>query len=222
MNTNNSETTRLLLPEYGRNVQKMVEYLLTIEDRDLRNSQAKTVVGIMRNLNSQLRDSGDMEHKFWDHLFMISDFKLDVDSPFPTPSPELIHPHPERIAYPDKTIKHKEYGRNVIRMVNLIKTLDNEESKMFMANNIARYMKVKAYEFNNEYPANETILQDMRELSNGELNLNENILNSTRPEYKSAARPAYKNNKNSSAGGGSKNKQNNNGHPRKLFNKKRG
>ena len=100
----NFEQNKLVMPEYGRHVLKMVEFLLTIEDRELRNKQALAVIDVMGNINSALRDTEEFKHKLWDHLFIISNFRLDVDSPYPKPSPEMINPKPKRPNYPQRDL----------------------------------------------------------------------------------------------------------------------
>lgn len=96
----NFERKKLMLPEYGRHVHQMVDYLKTIHDRDLRNQQARAVIEVMGNLNPILRESADFKHKLWDHLFIMSDFDLDVDSPYPIPTAKSLYPKPDRIEYP--------------------------------------------------------------------------------------------------------------------------
>ncbi|MFN2261694.1 MAG: DUF4290 domain-containing protein, partial [Psychroflexus sp.] len=91
----NSERNELRIPEYGRNIQKMVEYALTLEDRDKRNRTAKTIIDVMGNMSPHLRDVPDFQHKLWDQLFIISNFELDVDSPFPKPSKEELQKRPD-------------------------------------------------------------------------------------------------------------------------------
>src|SRR6185295_9922075 len=96
----NSTRNRLIIPEYGRNIQKMIEHAITIEDREERNRLAKAIVAVMGYLNPQLQNITDFKHKLWDHLFIISDFKLDVDSPYPLPEKEKLRAKPKRVAYP--------------------------------------------------------------------------------------------------------------------------
>ena len=113
------------LPEYGRHIHQMVEYLMSIQDRDLRNSQARVVVDIMGNLNPILRDTADFAHKLWDHLFILSDFNSMSDSPYPRPSSDMLAPKPEKMAYPDKKSPSKQYGKNIEHM--LMKLAEEKE-----------------------------------------------------------------------------------------------
>ena len=115
----NVDRKKVRLPEYGRHIQDMVEYLMTIEDREVRNRQARVVVGVMGNVNPALRDSVDFNRKLWDHLFIMSDFQLDVDAPYPKPSPDSLNPTPHKPEYPRKNIRLKHYGKyieNIKRM----------------------------------------------------------------------------------------------------------
>ena len=101
----------MLIPEYGRHIQEMIDSLLEIEDRDERTRQAKAVIAVMGNLNPLLRDNEDFTHKLWDHLFIMSDFRLDVDSPYPLPTREDLAVKPERLTYPQSDISHKHYAK---------------------------------------------------------------------------------------------------------------
>ena len=91
----NTERPKLIIPEYGRHMQKMVDQAIAIEDREERNKVAKSIISVMGNLNPHLRDVPDFQHKLWDQLFIISDFKLDVDSPYEKPSREELQEHPK-------------------------------------------------------------------------------------------------------------------------------
>ena len=113
----NSSRKKLILPEYGRNIQKMVNHLKTIEDRDERNKAAMTVIGVMGNLNPHLRDVNDFKHKLCDHLAIIADFDLDIDSPYPWPEPESLQSKPNKVPYHQHSIRKKHYGRSIVLMI---------------------------------------------------------------------------------------------------------
>ncbi len=184
------------MPEYGRHVLKMVEFLMTIEDRELRSKQALAVIDVMGNINSALRDTEEFKHKLWDHLFIISNFQLDVDSPYPKPSPETLSLQPKRPNYPQQDLQFKHYGRNVanmIREVNHIQTDSPERQDAI--NRIARYMKSKSQEFNNENINNETIMADIRTMSDCTINIESTILDSVRHEHKQRYKKSNKNSK---------------------------
>lgn len=175
---------KLLLPEYGRHIHEMVDYLSTIEDRQLRNHQANAVIGVMGNLNPLLRDTADFTHKLWDHLFIMAGFNLDVDSPYPIPSAATLAPHPARLKYPDKRIKMKHYGKNVERIIQSVSHTDDQEAIEEVIGNIARYMRTKSYEYNQEHPNNEAIIKDIKRLSNNTISIDENAIGNLKSEYK--------------------------------------
>ena len=186
---NTVNKTRLMLPEYGRNVQKMVRYLSTIEDRELRNRQAEVVVGIMANLSPHRRDTEEFRHMLWDHLFMIADFQIDIDPPFPRPTPDLFDPAPARVPYTQGYISQKQYGNNVRRMALIMASDDSTfEDKEAVSLNLAKYMRQKSYEYNNEFPSNEVIIADLRDLSNGNIELDSDMLDNSRVEQNRSPR----------------------------------
>ena len=125
----NSSRDKLILPEYGRNIQKMVNHIKTIEDREERNKAAKTVIAVMGNLNPHLRDVGDFKHKLWDHLAVISNFELDIDSPYETPAPESLKSLPDKVPYHQHKIRKKHYGRSIVLMIEKAVELEAGEEK---------------------------------------------------------------------------------------------
>lgn len=175
---------KLILPEYGRHIHEMVDYLSTIEDRQLRNSQALAVIAVMGNLNPTLRDTADFTHKLWDHLFIMADFNLDVDSPYPIPSAVTLAPKPEKLKYPDKKIKIKHYGKNVETIIRSLSGENDAEVVEEVVNNVARYMRTKSYEYNQEHPNNEVIIKDIKKLSGNTIKVDEVALNNLKSDYK--------------------------------------
>ena len=133
----NTERVRLYIPEYGRNVQKMVAYLKTIEDREKRNEQARAIIKVMEILNPSVHLQDNYEQKLWDHLFIISGFDLDVDAPYPMPAPESMHQRPEPIPLEKTPIKANHYGRNIESIINKSKKC----VKRFKGKMIKRYVK---------------------------------------------------------------------------------
>lgn len=176
----NRDKSRLLLSEYGRNVQTMVAYLKTIEDRELRNRQAEVVVAVMGNVNPAQKDSEGFQHMLWDHLFMIADFDLDVDAPYPKPTPDMFAPHPHPVAYSQSYIAQKQYGANVRRMVEALAREPQTEERDAAAANVAKYMKQKSFEYNKEFPSNEVVIDDIRQMSHGSISLDADTLDHTR------------------------------------------
>lgn len=174
----------LLIPEYGRHIQEMVDSLLEIEDRNERTRQAKAVIAVMGNLNPHLRDTADIAHKLWDHLFIMSDFRLDVDSPYPLPKREDLQVKPEPLPYPQSYISHKHYGKNIVRMLRRVATEGRGESSEL--GNIARYMRARSAEYNNEHPNVEVLLNDIHILSDGVIKVDEECLRKAESDHKSA------------------------------------
>lgn len=182
----NYERKKLQLPEYGRHIHEMVDYLSSIEDREERNKQARAVISVMGNLNPLLRDTADFNHKLWDHMFIMSGFSLDVDSPYPIPTAATLAPMPEKLKYPDKKIAIKHYGKNVENIIkSLIDEADTQAVEEVLAN-VARYMRAKSYEYNQEHPNNEVIIKDIKKLSNNAIFVDEDALNNIKSDYKQA------------------------------------
>ena len=205
------------LPEYGRNIFKMVEFLQTIEDRELRNQQAQVVVDVMGNINNHLRDTDDLKHKLWDHLFIISDFKLDVDSPYPKPDPDVITPKPQCPVYPDHRVAHKHYGKYIGKMILALKGEEDEEDSKILINNIAKYMRNKSHEYNQEHPSNEVIINDIRMISRNSIEVEDDILDNSKSDFRpQTGVPRAKNGKNGKNKNGMQ-KQNNRKQPYKKY-----
>lgn len=175
---------KLFLPEYGRHIHEMVDQLLEIEDRDQRNCQARAVIAVMGNLNPLLRDTADFTHKLWDHLFIMSDFKLDVDSPYPRPSRQDLTVTPHKMAYPQERIAYKHYGKYVARMFRVLRDEKDREALDRAVDSLARYMRTKSFEYNQEHPNNEVIIKDIKQMSEGGIELDEVALNNLRSDYK--------------------------------------
>lgn len=167
----NSERNDLKIPEYGRHIQKMVEYAKTIEDDEKRNNTAKSIINVMGNMNPHLRDVPDFQHKLWDQLFIISDFELDVDSPFPKPSREELYARPEPLDYPQNFPKYRFYGNNIKRMIDEAITLEDGDMKEGLMYNIANHMKKCYLNWNKDSVSDKIIFDHLRDLSNGKLDL---------------------------------------------------
>ena len=165
----NSKRKKMPLPEYGRNIQNMVDYLLTIEDRDKRNRAAKTVIDVMGNLNPHLRDVADFKHKLWDHLAIMADFQLDIDYPYTPPSPSLLLEKPKTVPYTQHDIKYKHYGRVLEKMIDEATKFEDGELKEALVLMLANHMKKSYLVWNKDAVADEKILKDLTELSNRRL-----------------------------------------------------
>jgi len=171
----NTSRNHLIIPEYGRNIQKMIDYAMTIEDRETRNEVARSIVDVMGQLNPHLRDITDFKHKLWDHLFIISDFKLDVDSPYPIPSAQTLDIKPQRIKYPSNHIHFKHYGKNIERMIDDIKQKEDGPEKDLMVATIANFMKMAYLNHNRDTVSDELIMEHLDVLSKGELKLKDDF-----------------------------------------------
>ena len=171
----NTERVKLYIPEYGRNVQKMVDYIKTIEDREKRNEQARAVIKVMEILNPAVHLQEDFEHKLWDHLFIISGFNLDVDAPYPMPAPESLHETPRTVPIQKKPVKAAHYGRNIENMLTLIAEHEEGEVKLAMMRTLAGYMKQQYLIWNKDTVADETIYKDMELLSEGRITVPDSL-----------------------------------------------
>ncbi|MBM3421333.1 MAG: DUF4290 domain-containing protein [Bacteroidetes bacterium] len=169
----NTQRSRMALPEYGRNVQKMINHIKTIEDREERNRAARTIIQIMGNLNPHLRDVGDFKHKLWDHLALISNFELDIDSPYPKPEPSKFTEKPKRVAYNQGPIRYMHYGRVIQDMIKSVSVMDDGAEKNYLIIMILNQMKKSYLTWNKGQVADETIILDMMEISGGRLRVAE-------------------------------------------------
>lgn len=185
----NYKRRKLYLPEYGRHIHEMVDQLLLIEDREERNSQARAVIAVMGNLNPLLRDTADFTHKLWDHLFIMSDFQLDVDSPYERPTREGLMMKPRRLEYSQERIAFKHYGKYVAHTLKALRDEKNQEALDVAIGSIARYMRSKSFEYNQEHPNNEVIIKDIKIMSEDGIKLDEVALNNLRSDYKQHLSP---------------------------------
>lgn len=202
----NNTRRKLYLPEYGRHIHEMVDHLMTITDREQRNRQARAVIAVMGNLQPLLRDTADFTHKLWDHLFIMSDFQLDVDSPYPRPTREELQMTPNRLHYSQERIAFKHYGKYVSHMLSELRTETNREAQGAAVEQIARYMRAKSFEYNQEHPNNETIIKDIKIMSKGDIEVDETAINNLRNDYKQHLSPrnAKSTNRAQQKGGASK------------------
>ncbi|MBD1432535.1 DUF4290 domain-containing protein [Sphingobacterium sp. DN00404] len=167
----NSTRSKLILAEYGRNVQNMVDYICTLPTKEERNRYAQVVIDMMGVLNPHLRDVSDFKHKLWDHLHIISDFKIDVDSPYPIPARDAIHKKPDLLDYPQHSIRYKHYGHTIERMIEKALAMPAPENRERMALSIANFMKMAYMTWNKDTVQDDHIIQNLAELSNGLLTL---------------------------------------------------
>lgn len=171
----NTEREKLAMPEYGRNVLKMVEDVKRIEDRAKRSEQARAVVRVMEILNPQVHSADNWEQKLWDHLYIMAGYDLDVDSPYPMPSPEQRKSRPEIIPLKKKPIKATHYGRNIESIIDLIASEPEGEMKTAMIRSLAMYMRQQYLIWNKDSVADETIFQDIEKMSDYEIRIPEDL-----------------------------------------------
>lgn len=172
----NSTRSNLILAEYGRNVQNMVDYICEVPSKEERNRLAQVVIDMMGVLNPHLRDVSDFKHKLWDHLYIISDFKIDVDSPYPVPVKGETRQKPEPIPYPQHRIRYKHYGHVAEAMIQKALAIPSEEARQKMAISIANFMKMAYLTWNKDSVNDLQIIQDLAELSGQALKLPEDTV----------------------------------------------
>ena len=165
----NTSRNFLGMKEYGRHVQKMVEYVLTIEDPDKRQQQANAVIELMGFLNPHLKNVEDFRHKLWDHLFFISDFKLDVVSPYPIPTKETYKLKPDPLPYPKRHPKYAHLGKNLEVVIDKALKEEDPEKKIGFANSIAYYMKLSYSTWHKELVHDDAIRSELNSITGGQL-----------------------------------------------------
>ena len=178
----NTERPKMIIPEYGRNVQSMIDYCCTLKEREERNLCAKAIIQVMGQLNPHLRDVADFTHKLWDHLFIISEFKLDVDSPYPKPTPETFKEKPARLTYPSGKIKFKHYGKTIEAIIKKAKVLKDGPEKDELTRLIANHLKKSYINWNKHSITDDVIFKNLTDLSDGGLKIDETVPLSTHQE----------------------------------------
>jgi hypothetical protein len=167
----NAERSHLIIPEYGRHLQKLITQATLIENKEERNKAARYIIQVMGSLNPHLRDVPDFQHKLWDQIFIMADFQLDVDSPYPIPTKDVIHLKPERLAYPQKNPKYRFYGNNIKFMIDVANSWEDGEMKNALVKVIANHMKKSYLSWNKDTVTDVVIFEHLYELSDGKLNL---------------------------------------------------
>lgn len=199
--------------EYGRHIQKMVEYLLTIPDKEIRQQQTKSVIELMGLLNPHLKNVEDFRHMLWDHLFFISDFKLDVDSPYPIPQKETYKAKPEPMGYPKRHPKYSHLGKNLEIIIDKALAEDNAEKKAGFANAIAYYMKLSYSNWHKELVHDDAIRSELTAMTKGQLDFDNTPYIKHRPpafesdDYRPAPKRVYSGRSTNASANG--NRQNN-------------
>jgi hypothetical protein len=167
----NTGRKKLALPEYGRNVQNMVDLLLQIEDRETRNRAAKAIIDVMGSLYPYLRDVPDFKHKLWDHLAIMANFKLDIDYPYDPPSPDILTEKPKIVPYQQGSIKYRYYGKTIELMIEKAMEFEDGPEKDVLIYQLANHMKKSYLSYNKDSVDDAIIFQDLANLSRGKLTL---------------------------------------------------
>jgi len=165
----NSDRSKLPLPEYGRNLQNMVNHIMTIEDRDERNRAARTIIDIMGTMYPYLRDINDFKHKLWDHLAIMSNFTLDIDYPYTPPEPEFFNSPPQRIPYSSNKIKYRHYGKTIEVLLEKAAVYEDEKDRELLIKLIANHMKKSYIMWNKDSVTDDKILMDIEEMTKGKI-----------------------------------------------------
>ena len=171
--TYNTEKEQIVISEYGRCIQEMIKKLPEIENREQRTEAAKYIISVMVQMNPSIKQSSDYEHKLWDHLFMISGYNLDVDSPYDPPIPVEQQSRPQHIGYQNNNIKYGHYGQYLIKMIEAASKEENDEMREALAYSLAGQMKRNYLEWNKSVVNDQVIIDDLKNISNGRLVISE-------------------------------------------------
>lgn len=169
----NSQREKLVIPEYGRNIQKMIDQAVLIEDKDMRTRAAYAIVAIMSQINPAIKDSVDYQRTLWDHMYIISRFRLEVDGPFPPPSQEQLTRKPEIVAYSDGRIRYRHYGKNIEKIIEKAIEFEDGPEKEALISVIANHLKKSYLNWNRDSVDDETIISHLLSMSGGSLRMEE-------------------------------------------------
>ena len=215
----NTEREQLVIPEYGRHIQKMINHAIAIEDREERNKVAKAIIGVMGNMQPHLRDVPDFQHKLWDQLFIISKFKLDVDAPYPILTEEELMQPPDPLEYPQNHPKYRFYGNNIIRMINVANSWEESDLKEALIFTIANHMKKCFLNWNKDTVEDDVIFKHLFELSKGKINLKDSTEDLSNATSLLKTKKRYNNTTNSGTNNNNKKyRSNNNNYKQKRRN----
>ncbi len=205
----NTQRNHLTMKEYGRHIQRMVEHVLTIEEKDRRQQQAQVVIELMGTLNPHLKNVEDFRHMLWDHLFFVSDFKLDVDSPYPKPTKETYKVKPDPLPYPKRKPRYSHLGKNLELVIDKALKEENSEKRAGFANSIAYYMKLAYSNWHKELVHDDGIRAELNIITNGQLEFDSTpfvkhfrTVEGREPRANGYGENRFKRNNNGSGGGG--------------------
>jgi hypothetical protein len=177
----NTQKEKLILPEYGRNIQNMVDHCMGIENREERTKCAYTIIDVMGNMFPHLRDVNNFKHILWDHLAIMSDFQLEIDYPYEVISKEELYSVPEKIEYSRPTMKYRHYGKILERMIRIAADMEEGDKRKYLVKLLLIQMKKSYAQWNKEVD-DAKIFHDLQELSGGKIKVNEEQF--TNPEVK--------------------------------------
>ena len=201
----NTTRSQLLMPEYGRNVQKMIEFLTTVEDREKRLKNAEVIIELMGTLNPHLKTIEDYKHKLWDHLYQMTGFNLEVDSPYPPPTAEAVFKKPEVLPYPQKAIAHRHLGRNIEELLEKALVETDREKRQGLTQAIGYYMKLAYGNWHKEPVHDDMIKNEIKEITKGQLEYETGgyrvQYDTNRPTFKQRNNNNNNNNRNFKGGG---------------------
>ena len=169
----NTERGQIIISEYGRNMQEMIRHLMEIEDRQKRTEAANFIITVMAQMNPQVKQSDDYLHKLWDHLYIISDYQLDVDSPYPMPEPQARAERPRHVGYQNNQIEYGHYGHYMAKMIEMASEVEDEELRHALSISIANQMKRTYMEYGGNVVSDQQIIADLKAMSHGRLVLDE-------------------------------------------------
>lgn len=172
----NTQEKKMALPEYGRSIQNMVDYAVTIPDKAERQRCANTIINIMGNMFPHLRDVPDFKHKLWDHLAIMSDFKLDIDYPYEIVRPESLHQKPDQIPYDKQRIRHRHYGRIMDRLIKIAAEMPADSKRDDLVALICNHLKKDYITWNKENVDDRMIANDLSQMSDGKLQMTDNVM----------------------------------------------
>lgn len=171
----NTSRSKMIIPEYGRHIQQLIDHAIELEDKEERNKMVLAIVDVMGQLNPHLRDVPDFTHKLWDHAHIMSNFKLDVDSPYPTPTPEQFMEKPNRMEYPDGKIRFKHYGLGSQKLIETAIDMEEGEEKDALIESIANLMKKHYLTWGRSSVDDVQIISDIKRISRGKLEVKEDL-----------------------------------------------
>ena len=171
----NTSRSKMIIPEYGRHIQQLIDHAIELDDKDERNKMVLAIVDVMGQLNPHLRDVPDFTHKLWDHVHIMSNFKLDVDSPYPTPTPEQFMQKPNKMGYPHSNIRFKHYGLGTEKLIENAVAMESGEEKDALIESIANLMKKHYLTWGRSSVDDAQIISDIKRISRGKLEVKDDL-----------------------------------------------